>query len=137
MGSRFSSAPALVTLHKDGKEIDAVAQTTKTGVVFVLDRETGKPIYDIIEKPVPDSSGLAGENYHTTALSDIARAIYASDFSEADINPLLSRESYEEVKNRLASYKHGNMFNPPSLQGTVVFLVLTEAESGAAHHLIH
>ncbi|MEP7251618.1 MAG: PQQ-binding-like beta-propeller repeat protein [Ginsengibacter sp.] len=118
----FSSAPALVTLHKEGKEIDAVAQTTKTGVVFVLDRETGKPIYDIIEKPVPDSSGLVGEKLsHTQPFPTLPAPFMRQTFSGADINPLLSPESYAEVKNRLASYKHGNMFNPPSLQGTVVF----------------
>lgn len=118
----FSSAPALVTINKNGNRIDAVAQTTKTGVVFVLDRETGKPIYDIVEKPVPDSSPLKGEKLsHTQPFPTAPEPFMRQSFTEKDINPLLSPESFEDVKKRLASYKSGNMYNPPSLQGTVVF----------------
>ncbi|MEP7230302.1 MAG: PQQ-binding-like beta-propeller repeat protein [Ginsengibacter sp.] len=118
----FSSAPALVTLNKDGKKIDAVAQTTKTGVVFILDRETGKPIYDVVEKPVPDSSELKGEKLSPTQpFSTIPEPFMRHSFTEKDINPLLSPDSYADVKKRLASYKSGNIFNPPSLEGTVVF----------------
>ncbi len=118
----FSSAPALVTLNKDGKKIDAVAQTTKTGVVFILDRETGKPIYDVVEKPVPDSSELKGEKLSPTQpFPTIPEPFMRHSFTEKDINPLLSPDSYADVKKRLASYKSDNMFNPPSLEGTVVF----------------
>ncbi len=118
----FSSAPALVTINKDGRKIDAVAQATKTGVIYVLDRETGKPVFDIIEKPVPDSSELKGEKLsHTQPYPVLPEPFMRHSFTEKDINPLLSPGSYEEVKKRLASYKSGDMFNPPSLQGTVVF----------------
>jgi quinoprotein glucose dehydrogenase len=51
--------PVLVRINKEGKKIDAVALTTKTGNLFVFERETGKPVYDIIEKPVPTNSDLA------------------------------------------------------------------------------
>jgi quinoprotein glucose dehydrogenase len=44
------------TIHKDGKKIDAAALTTKTGFVFLFERETGKPIYEIAEMPVPHES---------------------------------------------------------------------------------
>ena len=54
--------PVLVTVSKEGRKIDAVAVTTKTGYVFVFERETGKPVYDIIEKPVPTDSDLTGNN---------------------------------------------------------------------------
>ena len=118
----FSSAPALVTLNKDGNKIDAVAQTTKTGVVYILDRESGKPIYDVVEKPVPGSSDLKGEKLSATQpFPTIPQPFMRQSFTEKDINPWLSPDSYEDVKKRLASYKYDNMFNPPSLQGTVVF----------------
>ena len=48
-----SSAPILVTIPRNGKKIDAVVQTTKTGFVFVFDRVTGKPLFPIEERPVP------------------------------------------------------------------------------------
>ncbi|MEO8569982.1 MAG: PQQ-binding-like beta-propeller repeat protein [Ginsengibacter sp.] len=118
----LSSAPALVTLNKDGRKMDAVAQTTKTGVVYVFDRETGRPIYDIIEKAVPLNSELKGEKLSPTQpFPTMPEPFMRQAFTEKDINPLLSPESYEDVKKRWASYKNDNMFNPPSLQGTVVF----------------
>jgi len=116
------SAPMLVTLNKDRKQLDAVAVATKSGFIYVFDRETGKPIYDIAEEIVPTTTDLAGEKLsstqpHPTVLAPFVRQL----FTEKDINPLLPDSSYQEVKKRLASYKSDNMFNPPSLQGTVVF----------------
>src|SRR5690606_27387235 len=52
--------PALVKITRDGKTIDAVAQTTKQGFVFVFERKTGKPVYPIEERPVPSESTLSG-----------------------------------------------------------------------------
>ena len=56
----FSSAPSLVTIMHDGKPVDAVAQPSKTGYLYVLDRVTGKPVFPIVEKPVP-TSDVPGE----------------------------------------------------------------------------
>ena len=52
--------PTLVTINKDGKETDAVVQPTKQGFLFVLDRETGEPIFPVEERAVPESN-LPGE----------------------------------------------------------------------------
>lgn len=118
----LSSPPALVTVNKKGKKTDAVALTTKTGFVFLFDRETGKPVYDIVEKPVPANTDLAGEKLSQTQPYPTAPAPFMRQlFTEKDINPLLSDSSYADVKKRLASYRNDHMFNPPSLQGTVVF----------------
>jgi glucose dehydrogenase len=48
----FPAPPALVTVKRDGKMVDAVAQTTKQGFLFVLDRDTGKPLFPVEERPV-------------------------------------------------------------------------------------
>ena len=50
-----TAAPQLITVRKDGKRIDAVAQATKQGFVFVFDRVTGEPVWPIEERPVPKS----------------------------------------------------------------------------------
>ncbi|MEO5682308.1 MAG: PQQ-binding-like beta-propeller repeat protein [Chitinophagaceae bacterium] len=116
------SPPALVTINKDGKKIDAVAVTTKSGFIFVLERETGKPVYDIEERAVPTGTDLTGEQLSPTQPFPVKPAPFMRQvITEKDINPLLPDSSYQEVKKRLAAYKTGNMFNPPSLQGTVVF----------------
>ena len=52
--------PNLVTLEREGRKIDAVAQITKLGVAFVLDRDTGEPLFPVEERPVPPSD-LEGE----------------------------------------------------------------------------
>ena len=55
------TAPVLVTITKDGKKIDALVQPAKTGFIFLLDRNTGQPIYPINETQVPSISELVGE----------------------------------------------------------------------------
>ena len=61
------AAPVLVTIKKDGKKIDALAQTTKSGFVFLFNRETGDPVYPINEIPVPMETELIGEKPSPTA----------------------------------------------------------------------
>jgi quinoprotein glucose dehydrogenase len=115
------SPPMLITINKDGKKIDAVAGATKTGFVYVLDRETGTPVYDVKEENVPTLSDLAGEKLSPTQPRPaVLKPFVRQLFTENDINPLLPDSSYQDIKKRLASYKTDNMFNAPSLQGTVV-----------------
>lgn len=116
------AAPALVTVRKDGKNIEAVAQVTKSGFVFVLDRLTGIPVYPVEERPVPARSELEGERLsptqpHPTFYKPFVR----QSLTEADLNKLVPDSSYQDIKERLSRYKTGNMFNPPSRQGTVIF----------------
>ena len=61
------SAPTLVTLRIDGRDVDALVQTTKQGYVFVLDRDTGRPVFPIEEMPAP-ASDVPGEVTHPTYL---------------------------------------------------------------------
>lgn len=116
------AAPALIRYKKDGDWIDAAAVTTKTGFVYVFDRETGKSLFDIEEKVVPTISELRGEKLSPTQPIPLAPAPFMRQrFTEADINPYLSDSSFADVKKRLASYKNGHLFEPISLGGTVVF----------------
>jgi quinoprotein glucose dehydrogenase len=115
-----SSPPTLVRANKDGKMVDAVALSTKTGFIYLFERETGEPIYPIEERPVPTASDLAGERLSPTQPFLTKPAPFVrQNMTEADINPLLPPASQEEVRQRFRSYKHGHTFNPPSLQGTV------------------
>lgn len=52
----FPAAPALLKVKRDGKMVDAIAQTTKQGFVFVLNRDTGEPLFPIEERPVKQST---------------------------------------------------------------------------------
>lgn len=61
----FPAAPVLVTVRRHGKLVDAIAQTTKQGFLFVLDRDTGKPLFPVEERPVAKST-VPGEESSPT-----------------------------------------------------------------------
>lgn len=117
------TAPVLVTVKKDGKNIDAVAQITKSGFIFLLDRKTGKPLYPVNEVPVPSQSELIGEKLSPTQPIPTFPKPFArqAPIRETDLNNLVPDSSYQDIKNRLAGYKTGSIFRPPSKEGTVIF----------------
>ena len=60
------AAPNLVTITVNGRRIDAVAQVTKQGFTYVFDRVTGRPVWPIVERPVPTDSDVPGEKPYPT-----------------------------------------------------------------------
>ena len=117
-----SSAPVLLTVTHDGKKIDAVAQTTKTGFVFLFNRETGTPLFPVVETPVDTVTNLVGEKlWPTQPIPQKPAPFVRQTFTEKDINPYLSKEEYEDVKKRLQTYRTGRMFTPQSKEGTIIF----------------
>ena len=116
------TAPVLITLKRGGKDIDAVAQPTKHGFIFVLDRETGKPLYNVKETPVSTNSDLAGEKpWATQPIPELPVPFARQTLTERDINPYLSDSSKAEVLKRLKGYRYGSMFLPPGKQPSVIF----------------
>ena len=112
--------PALVTITKDGKTIDAVAQPTKSGFIFLFDRLTGESIYPVVEKQVPSESELDGERPSRT--QPFSPVIFArQSLTQQSLNNLVPDSSYQDIKKRLAGYSSGFIFNPPSKKGTVIF----------------
>ena len=61
----ISAPPALIDVKRDGKTIPAVAQITKMGLLFILDRTTGKPVFGVGERPVPKSDTPGEESWPT------------------------------------------------------------------------
>lgn len=116
------TAPALVTVTKEGKKIDALAQPTKSGLVFLLDRTNGKPIYPIKEILVPTNTELVGEKLSPTQPWPTVMEPFARQaFTEKEINKLISKDEQVEIKNKLAELNTGFIFNPSSKKGTVIF----------------
>ncbi|HEX9514036.1 MAG TPA: PQQ-binding-like beta-propeller repeat protein [Puia sp.] len=113
--------PALVTVMHNGQWVDAVAQPTKTGFVFLLDRETGTSLFPIEEKPVPTNTTLTGEKlWPTQPFPSLPKPFVRQTFTDPDVNDLLPDSSIQDIKNRLKGYHTGNMFNPQSKEGTVI-----------------
>lgn len=112
--------PNLLTIRRDGGEVPAVAQITKSGHVFVFHRETGEPLYPIEEVPVP-SSDLAGESAWPTQPLPTKPEPFARQVFTANEITDISPESRKEVLERFARVRPHTPFMPPSVEGTIIF----------------
>ena len=115
------SAPVLVTVTHDGKPVDAVAQTTKSGYVFLFNRETGEPLFPIEERPVPPSDLKGEQAWPTQPLPGEAGAVCAAARSPRPRSPTSSPASHDAVLAKLRTTRTGRQFIPPSAQGTIIF----------------
>ena len=117
-----SSPPVLLTVIHNGKKIDAVAQTSKNGFVYLFNRETGESLFPIKETPVDTSTELVNEKMSPTQpIPQKPAPFVRQSLTEKDLNPYLSADEYQDVKNRLKTYHTGNMFIPQSKEGTIIF----------------
>ncbi|MBC2838189.1 PQQ-binding-like beta-propeller repeat protein [Robiginitalea sp. SC105] len=107
--------PNLLTVRRDNKPVPAVAQVTKQGYVYVFNRLTGKPLFDIEEVAVPPST-LTGEAAWATQPIPVKPAPFArqaGDLTEADISPYApGRDSLRALFNRSDT----RLYAPPSLE---------------------
>lgn len=110
--------PNLVQVEKDGRIVDAIAQPTKMGHLFVLDRETGTPLFPIEEVPVPQST-IPGEQSWPTQPFPPASLRYTEQSFTHDNVTQRSPEATAAVKARLDSMDTGGIFLPPGLRGGV------------------
>jgi len=116
------AAPVLVTVTKDGQKIEAVVQVTKSGFIFLLDRLTGKPVYPVEERAVPVISDLTGERLSPTQPFPTFFEPYVRQLlNENDLNRNLPDSSYQDIRQKLAGYTTGNLFNPPSKHPVLIF----------------
>ncbi len=122
--------PNLVTITRNGRKVDAVAQATKDGLLFLLDRETGDPLFPVEERAVPVAGALPGEQPWPTQPFPVKPAPFARQvFTEADITDI-SPEAHAFVKERLLKTRSGNKYMPPSEAGTLFFGMGGGAEWG-------
>lgn len=112
--------PNLVTITHDGKQIDAVAQITKHGYIFMLDRTNGKPIFPIEEKPVP-TMALPGEQpWPTQPIPSLPEPFTRQTFNPEDVTDI-SPETHQDMLQKYNQVKNRLMFTPPSKQGGWIF----------------
>jgi len=111
-------APVLCDIKVDGKPIKAVAQITKTGFTFVFDRVTGKPVWPIEERPVPQST-VPGEKLSPTQPIPTKPAPYETQGSTEENLINFTPELNAEAKAILDKYDHGPLFTPPTEKGTL------------------
>jgi len=112
--------PTLLTVLHEGVPTDAVAQVTKSGHVFVFQRETGKPLFGIDEIPVP-ASDLSGEAaWPTQPLPRKPAPFSRQVFSYNEITEV-TPEGRRQVLERFSKLRPHVPFAPPSREGTIIF----------------
>ena len=114
------SSPNLVTVNHGGQQVDAVAQITKTGHVFLLDRETGEPLFPVEEREVP-ASDLEGEEAWPTQPIPTKPEPFARQHFTEDLITDISPEAHAYVKKRYEAVRSGGPYLPPSTEGTIIF----------------
>ncbi|ULQ54706.1 PQQ-binding-like beta-propeller repeat protein [Flavihumibacter fluvii] len=114
--------PALVTVTRNGKKIDAVAQTTKTGFIFLFDRENGKPLFPIEERPVLTNTSLVKEKlWPTQPFPVLPKPFARQTMTVNDLNNITTNDStFKALQTQFRTYRSGAMFTPPSIEGTVI-----------------
>lgn len=111
--------PTLVNFRREGKDIDAVTLTSKTGFLYVFDRETGEPVFPIEERPVPLSK-VPGEKAWPTQPFPLQPAPYVrQDIKPQDLTDF-SEEASSAVLGRFRELRFEGLFTPPDPQGTLM-----------------
>jgi quinoprotein glucose dehydrogenase len=113
-----ASPPALVTIERGGKKIDAVLQATKTGMLFVLDRETGKPLFPVEERAVP-ASDVPGE--HASPTQPFTTGIESLTFERLTVDSAwgITPADKAACQKAWAPLRNEGIFTPPSLGGSL------------------
>ncbi len=112
--------PNLITINRGEKKVDAVAQITKMGMVFIFDRETGEPVFPIEERPVPASDLLGEEVWPTQPFPTKPLPFVRHHFSKDEITNI-SKEANQFVATQIKDARLGSIFIPPSTEGVVQF----------------
>jgi quinoprotein glucose dehydrogenase len=130
----LTTAPKLLTVKHDGKNVDVVAQPTKFGLLYVLDRVTGKPLWPVEERPVPQST-VPGEQSSKTQPFPTKPPPYARlKFGPEDINPYLEPEEQAQLREIMKNARNEGIFtpSPPNQNGLTIPGELGGANWGGA-----
>ena len=111
-------APILVTIRRGNTATDAVVQLTKMGFTFVLDRDTGEPLFPVQDVPVPSSTVPGEETWPTQPIPLKPQPLVRQILTEGDLTNI-TPESRAYALREFRKYLSGPIYTPPSLQGTI------------------
>ncbi len=114
------AAPNLLTVTRDGRSVDAVAQITKAGYVFLFDRATGTPLFPIEERPVPQSDIPGEQTWPTQPFPTLPAPFTRQAIALSDL-PTYSPGSHAAALARFQTLRNDGPYTPPSLRGSIVF----------------
>jgi glucose dehydrogenase len=109
-----NSAPQLTTISHGGRKVDVVAMASKTGYLYVFDRVTGKPIWPIEERPVPQKTTVPGQYLSPTQPFPTKPAPFSrQSFTVGDLNPyILTDEQRAQFRERILKARNEGPFTP-------------------------
>lgn len=110
--------PNLVTVVKDGKKIDAVAQTSKVGFLYLLNRETGQSLYPVEERKVPVSD-IPGEEAWPTQPFPTKPAPYSRQIMTEEDLAGQTVAGHDSLVKRFKALRYDGLFTPPSTKGSL------------------
>jgi len=114
-----ATAPKLLTVQHDGKQVDVVAQMGKQGFIWVFDRISGKPLWPIEERPVP-ASDMPGETTWPTQPFPLKPPPFARQkFTVEDLSPYLTKEDRALFRDQILTARNEGLFTPPSKRGSI------------------
>jgi quinoprotein glucose dehydrogenase len=116
----FPAAPTLVTVRRDGRDVDAVAQITKTGFVYVFERETGKSLFPIEYRGVP-ASPVDGERAAVSQPYPLIPPPFARQALTEDMLTTRTRAAHAAALKQFREYATRGMYDPPNTRGTIIF----------------
>jgi len=116
----FPAAPSLVTVTRNGRKVDAVAQITKTGFVYVFDRRSGDPLFPIEYRKVP-ASPVDGEKLSETQPYPVKPPPYTRQIITEDMLTTRTPEAHASVLEAFRKLNSKGIFFPPTTQGTLIF----------------
>jgi quinoprotein glucose dehydrogenase len=116
----FPAAPTLVTVKRDGKDVDAVAQITKTGYVYVFERETGKALFPIAYRKA-FASKTDGEHAAEMQPYPVSPPPFARQtLTERDLTTR-TKKAHASALKQFREYRTRGMYDPPNTRGTIIF----------------
>ncbi|HKP13058.1 MAG TPA: PQQ-binding-like beta-propeller repeat protein, partial [Blastocatellia bacterium] len=115
-----ASQPMLITIRRNGRAVDAVAVGTKIGHLFLLDRDTGKPLFPVEERGVPQTDVSGEESSATQPFPTLPAALVPQRLTPDDAWGLTPADK-EACRERIKQLRSEGVFTPPSLKGTVIF----------------
>jgi quinoprotein glucose dehydrogenase len=115
----FPSAPVLVRVKRDGREIEAIAQITKSGHVYVFERTTGKPLFPIEYRKVP-TAGVEGEKLAETQPLPALPPPFARQLLTEEMLTRRTPEAQKAAVELFRKLRSNGQFEPPSLEGTII-----------------
>jgi len=113
-----ASPPLLATITHNGRRIPVVVQGNKTGFLYVLDRDTGVPVFPVEERPVPQSDVPGEVSSPTQPIPVAPPPLVVQHLSKEDAWGV-SKEDRDACHTAFAALRSGDIFTPPSVQGTL------------------